>query len=90
MAIDWTVQVMATGWENAQVAELGSAATEHAARAAATAALIDSARELGRHEFWVTVGRATVMVIPGLDYVGEVDTAGLWDALDLLPAAVTA
>lgn len=89
MAIDWTVQVMVTAQEHVQIVKVGFAAAEHAARSAATAVLIDSVRELGRQEFWVTVGRATVMVIPGLDYVGEVDTVGLRNAMDLLLATAT-
>lgn len=87
MTVMWSVEVLISGRENVRLVECGAVGTDHAARAAATGALMAGAQKWGRQEFWVALDGLVIMVVPGLDDDGTVDAAGLRDALGLLPIA---
>ncbi|MFB9745159.1 hypothetical protein ACFFOU_28940 [Pseudonocardia sulfidoxydans] len=82
----WSVGVLASGVENLEWLDGGTAPSVGAAWAAATAAMMAALQVWGRQEFWLSVAGAPVMMIPGLTADGRVDVDDVRAGLDELAA----
>lgn len=77
----WTLGVLPAGVENVVELGRGTASTTAAAEAAAVDALLDAVSTGGRQEYRLTIGGGEVLVLPGLTEQGDVEIAGLPDAV---------
>ncbi|GEL27085.1 hypothetical protein PSU4_60390 [Pseudonocardia sulfidoxydans NBRC 16205] len=82
----WSVGVLASGVENLERLDAGTAPSVGAAWAAATAAMMAALQVWGRREFWLSVAGAPVMMIPGLTVDGRVDVDDARAGLEELAA----
>lgn len=84
VTVIWTVGVMAPSGEKVLELDRGRAATLASAHAAAVAALLATARKMGRQQFRLAVADREMTVLPGLTEDGRLDHAGLEQTLTFL------
>lgn len=81
MTVAWSLGVLPSGVENVIDLDCGAAPTVEAARVAAVEALVAAAMTEGRQEYRLVADGMETIVLPGLTDRGDVESAGLEDAV---------